>query len=340
MLLDVVFDARNGQYGYPVIAKPAGWFDNHPLGEGRPSVFRIYRMHEALISPLWNSAGGALSPALKADLSASHSHDRSTPLQNVFTEPSLKLLPLPPDELAAHLAAFDTRKNAVFSVGSGKTYATISAAISASSSGDVIEVYETDGNTYAEYVSDGSREGLQIIARAAEPLSLTITRSTGIVVNLWGAKGKHIHGFRIVCTGSGERCLYLNSGFAENCVFTGASLRGADLNLGFLHNCLAYANNVGILCTTSYDNVDNCTAVKNTGDGIAASSPTRGDVRACLSAGNGGSAFSTGLALTRSHWNVSDDATAPGAGSVTGFDVDDFIDFAGNDFRLKYAAKD
>jgi hypothetical protein len=55
----------------------------------------------------------------------------------------------------------------------------------------------------------------------------------------------------------------------------------------------------------------------------------------CLAAGCGTAGFNSGTYFWQGLLNCADDTSAPGGGSASGFLTSDFVDYAGNDFRLR-----
>lgn len=107
-------------------------------------------------------------------------------------------------------------------------------------------------------------------------------------------------------------------------------------------NILVRGYNIGIQSIGGATNpVRHVTAVKNN-TGITSNTAPNGAAQYCLAAGNTTADFGapTEWVTNGSFCNVSGDASAPGAGSVTGLDTNDFTDFANNDFSLKASVKD
>jgi hypothetical protein len=104
-----------------------------------------------------------------------------------------------------------------------------------------------------------------------------------------------------------------------------------------LINCLARDSAVGFF-TDQTAMFLNCTAVDNTTYGFQGGN--NAGCILCIGAGNGTADFYQIYTTAVTCLNTSADATAPGAGSVTGFLTSDFVDYAGNDFRLKASVKD
>ncbi len=226
---------------------------------------------------------------------------------------------------------------ATLTVGTGKTYSTISDAITASSSGDSIEVYAGGvANTYAEKLALGAK-------------ILSISNMSGVTITISGTGGGYVYsgagigstldGFTITSTGAAAWLIGSNC-FLSNCILDGASKTHSGIYVNSWTtgtvNCLVKNCVTGILSNSSasytkhvFLTVVNCTT------GFQTNSSGAGFAMYCIVAG-----CTTGF-TTVSNFNdilcCSDDATADGVGSVTGFDTADFVDYAGGDFRLKAA---
>jgi hypothetical protein len=234
----------------------------------------------------------------------------------------------------------DTRQNAILTVGTGTTYSTISAAMTAASSGDTIAAYSNATNTYTENVA--VQKVLQIIGMAPGR-GITITAASGIVVQFSGSLnsyGSFFENFRVLATGTATMAVdawyaayALTIRDIEAAGGTTAAFRGYA-NTRFI-NCLVRDAAVGFWTDQSAVFL-NCVAVDNTTYGFQGGSS--GNCVLCIGAGNGTADFYQ--AVIYSCLNTSADATAPGAGSVTGFLTSDFVDYAGNNFRLKASVKD
>jgi len=350
-LVDAVFDVRTG---YHVITKPAGHFENHPLGEGNPDLCTIIRCREDELPTFWewrdtkDAVSGVVTPErvplfklevqrhvlFRADAKAA-----DTALKNVYTKDALELAIASREEFLAETAKYDTRKNAILTVGTGKTYATISAANTAASSGDTIAVYSNATNIYTENVD--VQKCLQIVGMVANR-GLTITQSLGIVVqfSFTGAvRGACFENFKVVATGTATMAVdawysayALTIRNVEMVGGTTAACRGYIATRYI--NCLARDAAVGFY-TDQICYFLNCTAVDNTTYGFQGGNTAI--CYLCISAGNGTADYYQIPAY--SSLNTSADGTAPGSGSVTGFLTSDFVDYAGNDFRIRDGAR-
>ena len=342
MLVDVVFDVRTG---YPVIAKPAGHFNAHPFGEGNPLIFCIIRMDESNVPKLWDVGPDGHVPVLKLDLGKFIALQRptlkvtDTPLFNVWKPGVAQFVTGSRDDWLGQITKLDVFKNAILTVGTGKTYATISAAVTAASSGDTIAVYSNATNIYTENVD--VQKCLQIVGMVANR-GLTITQSLGIVVqfSFTGAvRGACFENFKVVATGTATMAVdawysayALTIRNVEMVGGTTAACRGY-VGTRFI-NCLARDAAVGFY-TDQLCYFLNCTAVDNTTYGFQGGN--NAVCYLCISAGNGTADYYQIPAY--SSLNTSADGTAPGSGSVTGFLTSDFVDYAGNDFRIRDGAR-
>lgn len=246
--------------------------------------------------------------------------------------------PTTEEEYNEKSAQLDTRKNAILTVGTGKTYATISAAVTAASSGDTIAVYANATNTYTENV-DASFKLLQIIGMVPNR-GVTITAASGTVVKFSvsvNSGGSYFDNFKVVATGTAG--IGIDAWYAAYALVisdieavggTTAAIRGYISTR--LINCLARDAAVGFW-TDQLVTFLNCTAVDNTTYGFQGG--TGAHCIMCIGAGNGTADFYQ--IGSRTYLNASADGSAPGAGSVTGFFTTDFVDYANDDFRLKAA---
>lgn len=270
-----------------------------------------------------------------------------TPLKNIYDVTTLCVTDTTNEEQQSVTKAYDTKLNAVLTVGTGKTYATISAAITAASSGDIIQVYATTANTYSETISYASKN-LQIVNCSAQVL--TLTAASGNVVTLSGV-GSLLFGFHIAVnngwclTASG----YSYSARIENCVGYRLSGTTSGFNLPGMYvivNSIAYGHSdKGFVSNGAtwwgQGNCFHCGAFKNSTYGFYSNVGSIFPFL-CVAAGNVTQDFCTGLpgGNTDDILCASADASADGAGSVTGFLTTDFVDYANNDFRLKASVKD
>ncbi len=251
------------------------------------------------------------------------------------------------EDVLAKREAIDTKQNAILTVGTGKTYSTISAGIAASSEGDCIECYSTTSNTYTEAVSITTNVTLRGMVGTR---GITITYNSGSTVNVTTVStGICISNFKIVTTS--------NSGIAANCggallytrpvyrcchMYNGSGSAGTTIGLNSLstgvgvpiaENCLiegfavgAYGSATRHVCTI------HCTIVKCT-TGMDAYTATNAHAIATIAAGCT-TAFNN-LRTTTTLFAVSDDKTASGISPATGFVTTDFEDYAGGDYRIK-----
>lgn len=230
----------------------------------------------------------------------------------------------------------------IHTVGTGKTYATISAATAAAGvvSGDVIEVYAGGVvNVYTENVSFGVK---RLYAKGMIPNQGVKIKNSGASNTVYNTGSYFfINNFAIENTAATKTALYGGGGlWAYNCVLIGSGgANGAYHSAGSAggyFNCLAYGFTSNGFVYGGH--CFHCGAFKNTtagfsGNGGAASAAPLG----CLAAGNGTDYLS--CVDSPWQWNVSGDLTAPGVGSVTGFNTANCVNYAGNDFRISQAAR-
>jgi hypothetical protein len=107
-------------------------------------------------------------------------------------------------------------------------------------------------------------------------------------------------------------------------------------NVRFI-NCIAYNNaNRGWRGTAAGVICIHCTAVDNTNFGFTANVVGWLSCHGSLASDNGQD-YLAALGGALSAWNTSSDLTAPGSGPQTGFNNADFVNYAGDDFRLSTA---
>ncbi len=362
-LLDHVFDWRTG---YWAVSKPFGFFNQHPAGEGSPERFLVLRSSRPLpfqLRTFQDPDGEHVRPCrysfrLNFDallkLAESSFQDAHGLLDNLWDLDTLSdaefaglWFQAEEADFTARSTALDTRQNAVLTAGSGKTYATISAAITAASSGDSIDCYDA---TWSETVAYGSKV-LSIINRRAGIMSATITASTtGAVVTGHSTQVGFSYLINFTVTNShasagGSVTAGTTTGaylYCLSCRATGTysyGFAGNNVALVLCFNCVAdniTGTGFGINGMNALAWLYHCTACK-CGYGIASNSSW---VRASwsLAAGNTTADYTAGA--HRDHC-VSADLTAISgttfAGCATGFDTADFEDYANNDFRLRAA---
>ncbi len=347
-MVDAVFDIRTG---YHVITKPAGHFDDHSDGEGNPEIFTIirgpaFRLGEA---NFWREEEYELTlpnepdkkelvPIRKLDL-ALHKAQRGgfrdgvSKLKNVYREQALVTEDGGTrEDFLASVRLHDTFKNAVLTVGTGKTYAAINTARAAASSGDCVAVFAGGAsNVYAENVIDNGLH-IQIVGMVAKQ-GITIKPSAGThCIRLTGFS--EARNFTVTTSGSTQQGV-TPSTWADvrdviaHTIAYGFNFSGATNQIT---NCLAYN------CTTNGYRLENsslirhCSAV-DCGTGFNGAGGGSAQVRGCLAAGNT-TDFGGSVHATLSMWNVSGDGTAPGISPQTGFNTADFTNYAGDDFTL------
>lgn len=233
----------------------------------------------------------------------------------------------------------------IWTVGTGKTFATISAAITAAGTvaGDFIEVYGNATNSYNEVVT--VNKSLHVVGMRGWAGLVIFGNLGGNALVTLAALNASLGNFSIYNTSvvANSRACGGNSGNMRyyNCRMYN-SLYGVETGAGgnelYLQNCLMDNNSGnGIYSVAASNNVwiDHCTLAKNALNGWFKSLGTAVG-NSVLSAGNGADFNNISAA---SAWCVSGDLTAPGSGAVTGFNTADFVNFAGNDFRISPAAR-
>jgi len=231
----------------------------------------------------------------------------------------------------------------IHTVGTGMSYATISAAIAAAGtvSGDAIEVYAGGvGNVYAEYVDmQTSGKNLQLLGMVPNR-GITIQRNAGggYVVRA-ETRQCFVSNFVIQGLGANMAGVYtVYSGTLFNCELvgpgTGTGVVGGAY--GRIINCIARGWDGGFQCNVgSPGQFWHCTSCHNVSYGFNGNGVGSNTAYGCLAAGNGVNDYRN----TNTQWCVSGDASAAGIGCVTGFNTADFVDYAGNDFRISQAAR-
>jgi len=340
-MVEAVFDVRTG---YHVVTKAAGHFDGHPAGEGDPGVFTIIRGPSSALARenFWRiGADGRWEPTVKLDIQEHLSARAGAPevedvrLPNIYHGLTLAVIPGSAEDWEAGSRRFDTGRNALLTVGTGKTYATISAAITAASSGDHIACYETASNTYSENVAYGAKQ-LTIVGTVASQ-GLKIAASSGDVVDMGTSDCSWIENFEIDGTGGAARCVDCSTAYnngASRCVAHGGSTDGfyGRSNVLFI-NCLAYDCNKGFSLQTTTGCCIQCTAVDNTTGGLTGTGANYLKAILCLASDNGTDFVNA--SVEHCMLNCSADATAPGAGSSTStFTNADYTNYAADDFTL------
>jgi len=119
-LVDALFDIRTG---YHVVTKPAGWFDEHPLGEGNPEVFTIIRCREEALPEFLREPeeeGGECIPVCKlsraAHIEAQENTSVDAPIANIHDASALITEAASLEDLRVQTAALDTRRNSILTV--------------------------------------------------------------------------------------------------------------------------------------------------------------------------------------------------------------------------------
>jgi hypothetical protein len=166
-------------------------------------------------------------------------------------------------------------------VGPGQPYATIQAAINASTAGDTVKVlpgvYNEAITITQNIVIQGSGYETTVITSSTNP---TVTMSNGKI--MWFA-----------ITSSGGNGVNCSGGSVTNCVISGCTGRGIffpNPSTGSIKNCVIYGNALGVR-----------------GTGSAGFNYT-GTASNCISWNNGGSGFSGLVAVTYSDGSLGDNA--------------------------------
>jgi len=271
-------------------------------------------------------------PLKKLDVGA-HIANRSkaggAKLVNVYGPDALRLVGGGSREDALReIARFDTRENAVLTVGTAKTHATIGGAVAASASGDIIECYTTAADTYAESVDVVGKQ-LEIVGLVAnQGLTISSGAASGVLLD----NASMILNFEVVGTGAAGINTQSARCWAIRCKVHGYTDGVIIANMGHAVNCIAYDCTDGFEAGNSANQAGtHCTAVDNTNGFRGAS--LDGAWVLCLACDNGTDFASPNAG--DSMLNCSSDATAPGGGSsVSTFTNADFTDYAFDDFTL------
>jgi len=335
-LVDAVFDRRTG---YHVVTYPAGFFDGHPRGEGNGDIFEIRRGPASALDRLnfWRDTEDGPEPVCKLSPVALERRKLAPgPLLNVYEHDSAVLTTdgASKADWLAKVRQFDTRHNAMVTVGTGKDQASISGAITVSSSGDHIRVYAGGvANTYTENVADGGKQ-LDIVVDNGVWQQITLTTSSGDPVNLTG-NASSIQGFIVDGSHAANNGVILSgyASYAYGCEVhsvTAGLARGITLGTTYAKavNCLARG------CTTNYiaassevDGFFHCHADGGSYGFRGAASNWGAAV--CCTAVNTATADFSQLLAARCKKNASEDATAAsfGAGSATGLMASDYTNY-------------
>jgi len=243
-------------------------------------------------------------------------------LPNVYSRDSMRLVDGGPFEFAAETRTLDTFRNAILTVGDGKTYAAIQAGgITNASTGDVVAVYAGGAaNVYTETINDGAKSP-QLIGMVADQ-GLKITQSSGALVT-WQGSGL-VANFEIEGTGTATTAVQGNGCILRDIVASGGSAQAVELWDGYAVNSVAHSSGANGWYNWIFRvELAQCTAIGNTGAGFITDSISVAHWAACLSSGNTGEDFDTTQTPNKAWGLVSEDATAMGGGAVTGFDPSD-----------------
>jgi len=249
------------------------------------------------------------------------------------------------DHFRAEVELRDTRQNTVRQVGSAYAFATIQGAINASASGDVVEVYGNGATPlvsgdYNENLVDNALNGIQVTGMLASQ-GVRVHSNAGTLLSIalnyaWLVENIEFDGEG---TAAGGIALAGSHNTLSHLVIHDINGRGVTMSAYSLAvNCAAYDCVVGFEGTAA--NVPTytaCTAVDCSTAGFSGNGPGRIICIACLGSTNTAD-FVNAVALF-STWNASSDLTAPGSSPQTGFLNTDFVNYAGDDFRLLAAVK-
>ncbi|MBW1779315.1 MAG: hypothetical protein JRL30_01120 [Deltaproteobacteria bacterium] len=340
-VFDVRIDPTTGEKAYiHVITKSKGHFDMHPFGEGNGKIFEI---REGPLSELkednfwcWDESGDCpkrvpTTRLVAADCAAKQRVVASGLCQNVRKHDKAATELLSTADAEAHSDAHNTRMNDTETVGTSKTHATISAAVSAASDGDAIQVFAGGAsNNYNEAVSIGKQ--LMVYGMVADQ-GITISKNTGSVVAFSDRAGE-IHNFTIDGLSGATVGVGLDSQHcrAFRCIVVNVNGHGMTFSSDGAgpENCLAYDCTTGFWQGGNAASAVHCTAVDcttgfhgNTTDGVCIG---------CLAIDNTTDYTQSQALFCRN--NGSKDATAPGGGPVTGLTDAVFTSRGTDDFTL------
>lgn len=242
-------------------------------------------------------------------------------------------------------------------VGTGYTFATISAAIAAAAAGDFVAVYAGGvGNVYNEQVSIAGQalhvqgmlpnQGISISWGAAHTV-LMADNITGrylaiknfTVINTGGFNGvnqsnnagtavrcESIRAFQTGAAGVSAGIMVCNGGTAGGPAINALNCTASGFGWGFRTN--ASRTGQPWFCTAVNSAISGF-------DGQTAGYPMY--CRCCVGAGN--AVDYSGVFSAENTHNVSADLTAPGLQAVTGFNPADFVNIATGDVRIAQAAR-
>lgn len=235
----------------------------------------------------------------------------------------------------------------VWTVGTGMTYATISAAIAAAGTvnGDFINVYATAGNVYAEQVVFAPKYLCVVGMVPNQGLTITSANATTVTVNSYS----YLSNFSIISTrAGGSNIVSLGSYATALALLISGSGAGLGLNNGLAciggaraFNCIAYNVGIGMYGNLSgaLGEVIHCGAFKCTTYGYGTNAAASFLTINCIGAGCGTADFRNDVNNVFDEDCVSADLSADGPGGVTGFATADFVNWAGNDFRISQTAR-
>lgn len=244
------------------------------------------------------------------------------------------------------MRAIDTNRNAVRQVGTGYAFATIQAAINASASGDIVEVYGNGltpliSGAYNENVVDNGLNGIQVIGMCPDQ-GVRVWSNAGRIFEVINNNAWHIENFQIDGNGGANTGVYLDTApgsCVKRCRIYNVLQDGIYDNSqnglmenNVIYSCVRYGVAMQAQCTNRYQHNTSC---KNTSTGIWAVGAGVWGVYGNVCTGNVVADY-TNIGA-QAAWNSSGDLTAPGISPQPGFLNTDFINYAGNDYRLRTA---
>ncbi len=342
MLVALVVDSWTG---YPILAKEANFFDEHPNGEGHDR-FRIVllerldlEMHEWFEWVPHPEGHGRTTrqPIVKFNTNVlrASGFEVASNLNNKVSRAALQKVILT-DYLADYQIEhdkYDTRRNAVLTVGTAGTHASWSVAFIASSGGDHIKVGSTAAGFYLEsplfphslnVSGDIADQGVIVQNSTGSGIQLATGGSTITNIHSRGVGGVPTFGF--IATGPGN--------IVHACKAS-AVLQGYRSDAGpAFYNDLAFDCDSGVWTSSSTPTFWFMTCVDNTTAGfkLAGSTATIG----CLGIANG-TDYTLGCGGANSANNASSDGTQPGTGGVGTATTSWFTNYAADDFSLDIA---
>jgi len=256
------------------------------------------------------------------------------------------------EHFKAEIKLRDTRQNTIRQVGSLYAFAVIQNAINASASGDIVEVYGNGGTplvsgNYNENLNDNALNNIQLLGMLpVQPGTILpgvrVHANVGIVIQVANQEAWLIENIEFDGEGGAAWGIYISGtphSTVRRCVVHGcttAAIYVLASTGGRTINCIAYNSLTGFANNNAAQTFIQCTAVDNT-DGFGGTGPGDMSCHACLASSN--TADYTNFSAGDNSWNTSSDLTAPGSAPQPGFLNTDFVNYAGDDFRLRAAVK-